>query len=113
VSARPGQEGQAAIEMVGLLPLLVVAALAVGQVLAAGAARGAAQAAAQAAAMALVQGGDPVAHARAAAPDWSRDRLTVRIHGRAVRARIVPRTVLPGTAGLLTATAEADAGPAS
>lgn len=107
------EDGQATVELLGMLPLCVVVALAVAQVLAAGAARGAAQAAAQAGAMALVQGGDPAAAARAAAPDWSRSRLDVRVRGRRVAVRIVPRTVLPGTAGLLTATGDADAGPAS
>jgi hypothetical protein len=62
--------------------------------------------------MAVLQGGDPAAAARAAAPGWSRERLAVRFAGRAVRVTVQPRTVLPGLAALLTARATADAGPA-
>jgi hypothetical protein len=105
------ERGQATIELIALLPLCLVVVLAIGQVLAAGSARSASAAAAQAGAMALLQGGDAVAAARAAAPGWARDRLRVQVDGREVRTRIVPRTVLPGTAALLTATGRASAGP--
>jgi hypothetical protein len=87
--------------------------LAAAQLLAAGVARTAASSAAEAAAMAVLQGGDPVDAARAAAPSWSRDRLSVRVRGRRVRIRVTPPGFVPGTSGLLAATATADAGPAS
>lgn len=105
------EDGQSSIELLGLLPLVVVIALVVGQLLAAGAARESADAAAHAGAMALLQGGDPTAAARAAAPGWSRDRLAVDVHGRRVVVRVRPRTIVPGGAGLLAVTAGADAGP--
>jgi hypothetical protein len=105
--------GQAAVEVVGMVPLCVVVALGVGQLLAAGAARELAGTAAQAGAMALVQGGDPAKAARIAVPGWSRERMAVRVRGRAVSVRMRPVGVLPGTAQLLTAQARADAGPAS
>ena len=110
---RRGERGQATIELVALLPLCVVVLLGVAQLLAAGAAREAAGAAAQAGAMARLQGGDPEAAARAAAPGWAKSRLWVRVDGRRVAVRIVPRALLPGTAGLLEAHARADAGPAA
>ncbi|QEC47842.1 hypothetical protein FSW04_09850 [Baekduia soli] len=104
------QDGQAGVELVALLPVVVLVVLAVAQLLAAGAAREAAGAAAQAGAMARRQGGDPAAAVRAAAPGWARDRVSVRVTGRRVDVRIVPRALLPG-AGLLAARAHADAGP--
>jgi hypothetical protein len=107
------ERGQSSIEMVGLLPLVVLVVLVVGQLLAAGAARSAASSAAEAAAMAIVQGGDAERAARDAAPGWTRRRVDVRVSARHVRVRITPAAVLPILAGRLTATAEADAGPAS
>jgi kynureninase len=106
-----GEDGQAAIELVGLLPIAAVVLLALGQVLAAWSAREQAGVAAQGAAMGILQGRDPERAARAALPAWSRDRIEVHVRGRAVRVRLHPREVLPGTAGLLVAEATADAGP--
>lgn len=105
--------GQSSVELLGLLPLLTLVTLALAQLLAAGVARSAASTAAEAGAMAVLQGGDPAAAARAAAPGWSRERLTVRVHDRRVRVRITPLGLVPGTSRLLTTTAVADAGPAA
>ena len=104
--------GQAAVEVVGMLPLLFLVTLAVCQVLVAGLAREAAHHAAQAGAMALLQGADPVSQARAAVPDWSRKRLSVAVSGRVVRVRVTPPSLVPGTAALLATTSSANAGPA-
>lgn len=107
------QSGQASIELLALVPVAAAVALAIGQLLAAGAARQAAGGAAQAAAMSLIQGGDPVAAGRAAAPRWSRDRLKIAVHGRRVEVRLSPVWALPGLADALSAVQRADAGPAS
>jgi hypothetical protein len=112
VSGR-GQSGQASIELIAMLPLCAVVALAAGELLASGLARSAADGAAQAGAMAILQGGDPTRAARAASPGWARERLSVRVTGRRVRVRVTPPGVVPGTARLLAASADADAGPAS
>jgi pilus assembly protein CpaE len=106
-----GERGQAAVELVALLPLLVTVALAAGHVLAAGAARELAGHAAEAAAIAVLRGEDARAAGRASLPSWSRDRIDVRVRGRAVRVRVEPLAVVPGVAELLTATATAHAGP--
>jgi hypothetical protein len=103
--------GQASVELVALLPLATLIALAVGQVLAAGAAHELAGNAAEAGAAALLQGGDPAAAARAALPGWSRERTTVHVTGRRVEIPVRPRTVIPVLAGRLEASAAADAGP--
>ena len=105
------ERGQAAVEVVGMLPLLFLVGLAVCQVLVAGLAREAAHHAAQAGAMALLQGGDPADQARAAVPDWSKPRLTVSVAGRTVRVRVVPPALVPGTGRLLASTSSASAGP--
>lgn len=105
------ERGQAAVELVGLLPLLLLVALVVCQLLAAGVAREAAHHAAEAGAVAMLEGGDPLKEARAAAPDWSRKRLSVGVSGRTVRVRVVPRSLLPGIAALLASASSASAGP--
>jgi hypothetical protein len=110
---RFGDDGQSSIEVLGMVPVLALVVVVVAQVLAAGVARSAASAAAEAGAMAVVQGGDPVGAARAAAPGWARPRLAVRVAGRRVRVRATPAGLLPGLPRLLATTAEADAGPAS
>jgi hypothetical protein len=103
--------GQAAVELVAMLPLLFLVALVVCQVLAAGIAREAAGNAAQAGAMAMLQDHDPLKEARAAAPGWSRKRLTVNVSGRTVRVRIAPPSFVPGAAALLASESSASAGP--
>jgi hypothetical protein len=105
--------GQSTIEILGTLPLLIVVVLAAAELLAAGAARTSASSAAEAAAMALLQGGDPAAAARAAAPGWSHPHISIRIADRRVRVYLAPPRLLPGLSGLLSTTAEADAGPAA
>lgn len=107
---RPGESGQASVELVTLAPLLVVVALAVAQLLAAGAATELAAHAAEAGAIALLQGGDPRAAAREAVPGWSRRRMTVGVDRRAVHVRLRPPSPLPGLADLLEARSTAHAG---
>ncbi|HTN22548.1 MAG TPA: hypothetical protein VL120_01055 [Solirubrobacteraceae bacterium] len=106
------ERGQAAVELVVLAPLLVVVALAVAQLLAAGAASALAGHAAEAGAVALLQGGDPVAAARSALPGWSRRRVVVQVHGRRVRVRLRPPSPVAALGRLLEAGRDADAGPA-
>ncbi len=104
-------DGQSSVELLGAIPLLLVVVLAAAELLAAGAARVSAASAADAAAMALLQGGDPAAAARSAAPGWARPRIVVNVSGRHARVRLTPPSLVPGLAGLLSTTAEADAGP--
>ena len=104
--------GQASVELVAMLPLLVAVALALGQLLAAGAARELAGHAAEAAAIAIGRDEDPRDAAREALPGWSRDRLHVEIDGREVTATVTPVPLVPPLAGHLRASVTADAGPA-
>jgi Flp pilus assembly protein TadG len=106
--SRAGDErGQASVELLGLLPLLLVVALAAAQVLAMGYSSVLAGNAAEAAALALARGGDPEAAARHALPGWSRQRLEVAVTGGDVRVRLRPPVLLPPLAGELEVTAEA------
>jgi hypothetical protein len=109
----PTSHGQATIELLGILPLAVLIALTIAQLLAAGSARELAGNAAEAGAAALLQGVDPTKAARDALPGWSRDRATVHITDHRVEIRLRPRTVIPLLANHLEAHASADAGPAS
>ena len=104
------ESGQASVELVALLPLAALIALAIGQLLAAGSARELAGNAAEAGAAALLQGADPTAAARAALPGWSRARTTVSVAGRRVEVHVRPRAVVPLLAERLEASATADAG---
>lgn len=81
--------GQATVEFVALVPVLVLVAVAITTLLASFAAREAADQAAVAAAVAQLQGRDAKAAAKEAAPDWSRAR--VEISKDRVRVRVQPR----------------------
>ena len=105
------QTGQATVETVAWLPVLLMVVAAVGCLLAAGAARELAGHAAAAGAVAILQGGDPLDAARDALPGWSRDRVTVRRRGRTVQVRVRPPIPVRRLADALVATARADAGP--
>ena len=105
------ERGQASIELLAVLPLLLVAILAIAELLAAGICRELAGHAAQAGATAILQGEDPARAARASLPEWSRGRLRVRVAGRTVRVELRPPLALALPALPLRAIAEADAGP--
>jgi hypothetical protein len=108
-----GEAGQASVEVVGVLPLAVLVALAMGQLLAAGAARELAGNAAGVGAVALLQGGDGRAAARDALPGWFHGRAEVEVRGRRVTVRLRPPSALDAVARALEASATAVAGPAS
>ncbi len=104
-----GEEGQATVELIALLPLLLIAAFAGAVVLAAHAAGEQAGQAAEAGAIALLQGGDPRAAARHALPEHVRARIAV--NGRRVTVSVRPDLPLGSLERRLTAGATAEAGP--
>lgn len=105
------ERGQASVELVALLPLLVAVALAILQALAAGVASELAGHAAQSGAVALAEGRDGAAAARASLPGWARSRVRVEVHGARLQVRVTPPSLLPGIGERLSASASADAGP--
>ena len=108
---RSAESGQATVELVAPLPLLLVVALTAAALLAAHAAGEHAGQAAQAGAMALLQGGDPREAARTALPRTAREDAKIEIDGRRVTVRVRPRVPVAAVASSLTAQATADAGP--
>jgi hypothetical protein len=102
-----GERGQSTVEVVAMMPLLVAIALAIAQVLAAGAARDVAGHAAEAGAVALLEGGDAEKAARAAAPG---SRLKVEVRGRSVHVTVRPRAIVPPLAKALETTSVARTG---
>jgi hypothetical protein len=107
------ESGQASVELVALLPLLVALGFGLLQLLAAGAAQEAADGAAEAGAVALLQDADPRAAARDALPGWSRRRARIVVEGRRVRVHVRPRGPVPALARRLEAAAVAHAGPSA
>jgi hypothetical protein len=103
--------GQATVELVAFLPLLLAVALAAAALLAGHAAAEQAGQAAQAGAMALLQGGDPREAALRALPRGTRARATIDVDGRRVTVTVRPRLPVGALAATMTAQETADAGP--
>jgi Flp pilus assembly protein TadG len=111
--ARPARRrGQATVEVVALVPLLLLGGAGAFEGLAAGAAAELADHAAEAGAVAIAEGSDPAAAARAAVPGWTRARLAVRVRGTRVEVRMRPPAPSRTLEDLLTARAVATAGRA-
>ncbi len=107
-AGRPGERGQASVELLALAPVVVAAAMAVLALLAAGRAREIAATAAQAGAMALLQASDARDAARDVVPPSHRPDLEIMVTGRSVTVRVRPR--VPLFASPLTASSTAHAG---
>lgn len=101
------ERGQASVELVSLVPLVLAVGLVAGQLLAVGYSSVLAGNAAEAGALALAGGGDPRAAVKEALPGWSRARVTVR--GGEVRVELRPPTLLRALTGQLEVSAEAAA----
>jgi hypothetical protein len=102
-----GERGQASLELLGLLPLLVAVALAAAQLLAVGYSSVLAGNAAEAGALALAGGSDPRAGARDALPGWSRARARVSVSAGQVRVDLRPPALLRALARSLEVSASA------
>jgi len=105
------QRGQSTVEIVALMPLLAVVAMALLQLLAAGMAAELADHAAEAGAVAMLQRRDPKDAVHDALPRWSRERMEVAVRGHRVRVKLRPPAPSAGLAEALATTVEADAGP--
>jgi hypothetical protein len=86
--------GQATLEALGLIPLMLVVGLGMLQLLAVGYASVLAGGAAEAGALALAAGRDPRAGAREALPGWSETRSQVRVDGGRVEVSLRPPSPL-------------------
>jgi hypothetical protein len=100
-------DGQATVETVALVPLIVAVGLAVLQLLAVGYASVLAGSAAEAGALALAAGGDPRAGVREALPGWSETKARVSVEGGRVEVRLRPPSPLGALAERLEVTGRA------
>jgi hypothetical protein len=105
------EDGQATIELVAFLPLVLAAVLAAAAILAGHAAEEQAGQAAHAGAIALLQDRDAREAARAALPPAARGRATIRVADRRVTVHVRPSLPIPTVAKAMTAAATAEAGP--
>jgi pilus assembly protein CpaE len=101
------ERGQAAVELLAVLPLVLAVAAAAAQLLAVGYSSVLAGNAAEAAALALAGGGDPRAAAREALPGWSHAHARVSVDDGEVRITLRPPTLLNALAGELRVSATA------
>ena len=86
--------GQASVEMLGAVPVLLLLGLVLLQLLAVGYASVLAAEAAESAAIAVAGGGEALKAARAAVPGWSRARMQVEVKAGRVEVRMQPPTAL-------------------
>jgi Flp pilus assembly protein TadG len=106
------ERGQAAVELVATLPALLLAALVVLQLLAAGYAMTLADGAAEAGALALASGGSAAEAAREAVPGWAEDDVAVTVKGGTVTVRLLPPSPIRSLADRLAISSSASARPA-
>jgi hypothetical protein len=92
------ERGQAAVELLGAIPALLLLGLVLFQLLAVGHAAVLAGNAAEAGALALAGRADAAGSARAALPGWSRAGAQVRVSGERVTVALRPPSPLPAVA---------------
>jgi hypothetical protein len=107
VSGGRGERGQAAVELLGALPAVIVLGLVLMQMLAVGYASVLAGNAAEAGALALAAGRDARGGVRDALPGWSRARTRVSVRAGRVRVRLRPPAPLRAVSRKLEVKAEA------
>jgi hypothetical protein len=107
VSGRTRERGQATIELLGAIPVVIVVGLVLFQLLAVGYAAVLAGIAADAGALALAGGRDARAAARESLPGWSRARAGVSVGRGDVRVLVRPPSPLEALARRLAVTAHA------
>jgi len=92
------ERGQAAVELVGAVPVVLFLALALAQLLAAGYAAVLAGNAAEAGALALAGGANAEASVRNALPGWGRANASVGVNGGRVTVRLRPPSLIGAVA---------------
>jgi hypothetical protein len=106
-----GERGQAAVELLGALPIVLAVAIVAAQLLAVGYSSVLAGNAAEAGALALAGGGDPRAAAREALPGWSRAHARFSAEGGKVSVRLRTPTLLRAFTGDFEITGKAAVEP--
>jgi hypothetical protein len=101
------QSGQATVEAVAAVPLLLALGAVVLQLLVTGYATTLVDGAAEAGALALANRRPAVAAARDALPGWASEEATVKVSGSEVTVSLSPPSSLPGLASRLTISSSA------
>ena len=101
------QRGQAAVELLGALPVLLALGLALAQLLAVGYSSVLAGSAAEAGALALAARADPEASVRNALPGWSRAGASVDVDDGRVTVRVRPPSLVSALARRLEVSSSA------
>jgi hypothetical protein len=110
-SAR-AERGQAQLELIAGLPLLILAALVALQLLGVAYAQSLADGAAEAGAIAAADGRDEERAARDGLPGWARSRVDVEVDDGRVEVELDPPALIPGLAEELSVSSSAYARPA-
>jgi hypothetical protein len=111
MSRRAGERGQATVEAVAAIPLLLLAGVVALQLMATGYLLTLADGAAEAGALALASGRPAREVATATLPGWVEERAEVAVRGGEVNVRLRPPSLVPGLADALTVTSVAFARP--
>ena len=101
------QSGQATIEAVAAVPVLLAVGAIVLQLFVVGYATALADGAAEAGALALADGRPAVAAARGALPDWASERATVKVSGGEVTVHLASPSLLPALTDRLSVSSSA------
>jgi len=107
------EDGQATVELVAAIPVLLLAGLLALQLFAAGYALTLADGAAEAGALALAAGQPAKSAVREALPDWADDDSDVAVRGGEVTVRLIPPSPFPSLADRLAVSSSAFAREAS
>lgn len=99
-------EGQATVELIAAIPLLLIAASVALQLLLCGYALTMADGAAEAGALALAAGKPAKAAAEDSLPAWAAERAEVTVRGGEVTVRLLPPSLLSAVADRLAVTSE-------
>jgi len=106
------ERGQATVELLAAIPLLLLAGAIALQLLLAGYALTLADGAAEAGALALAGGRPAKSAAEGSLPSWAADRVEIGVRGGEVTVRLAPPSLLAAVADHLVVTSESFARPA-
>lgn len=98
------EQGQATVELLGAIPLLLIAGAIALQLLLTGYALTLADGAAEAGALALAAGRPAKSAAQGSLPSWAEGRAEIAVRGGEVTVRLVPPSLLTAVAGHLAVT---------
>jgi len=106
------ERGQATVELIAAIPLLLIAGAIALQLLLTGYALTLADGAAEAGALALAGGRPAKSAAEGSLPSWAGDRAEIAVRGGEVTVRLVPPSLLTAVADRLAVTSSSFARPA-